>query len=107
MYNWTGLCGFSIGSSTCKRKKKKKFRYKVFGYDNDAKKVETIIKSVKNKKLPFKSQDNDLIRKFKNSSIKNEINVLENIKNIQKMDIIVLSVGFDFFGNKYSFKKFS
>ena len=83
---------------------KQQFKYTVFGYDNDTKKVDTIIKSVKNKKLPFKSQDNDLIRKFKNSSIKNKINILENIKDIQKMDIIILSVGFDFFGNKYSFK---
>ena len=59
MYNWTG---FSLAVALANVKKKKKLDIKLFTY-NDAKKVETIIKSCT--KLPFKSQDNDLIRKFK------------------------------------------
>lgn len=99
-----GYVGFPMAIALTNVKEKKSFRYKVFGYDNNTKKIKNIIKSIKSRKLPFKSQDNDLIKKFKNSSIKNKINILEDIKDIQKMNIIILSVGFDFFGNKYSFK---
>ena len=99
-----GYVGFPLAIALSNVKKKQHFKYSVFGYDNDKKKVDQIIDSIKNKKLPIKSHDHDLIKKFKNSSNKNKINLIENFKDIQKMNIIVISVGFDFFGNKHSFR---
>jgi UDP-N-acetyl-D-glucosamine dehydrogenase len=99
-----GYVGFPLAIALANVKKKKHFKYSVFAYDKDKKKTGQIIESIKNKKLPFKSQDHDLIKKFKNSLNTNKINIVEDFKDIKKMNTIVISIGFDFFGKKYSFR---
>ncbi len=99
-----GYVGLPMAIALANVKKNKTFMYKVFGYDNDKKKLNHLNKSIKLNKLPFYSPDEKLKKKFKHSSKNNKINIVKNISQINESDIIVLSVGFDFVGNKNSYK---
>jgi len=99
-----GYVGLPMAIALSNVKKNNKFKYDVFGYDNDTKKVKKIITSIKNKKLPFDSLDKTLKQKFTSSSYNNKINIIEDFSELAKMEIIILSVGFDFINNLNSFK---
>ena len=99
-----GYVGLPMAIAISNAKKKNKFEYKTYGYDKSNKKIKKINQCINELKLPFNSSDILLRKKFKLSSLKNKINLIKNIYEINKMDVIVLSVGFDFIGNKNSYK---
>ena len=99
-----GYVGLSMAIVISNAKKKNKFEYKTFGYDKSNKKIKKLNQCINKAKLPFNSSDILLKKKFRLSSLKNKINLIKNISEINKMDVIVVSVGFDFIGNKNSFK---
>ena len=99
-----GYVGLPMAIAIANAKLKHKFYYKVFGFDKDFKKSKILQQSIISKKLPIETMDKKLKQKFFISSHKNKINIINDIKNINKMDIIVLSVGFDFIDNKNSLK---
>lgn len=99
-----GYVGLPMAIAIANAKLKHKFHYKVFGFDKDLKKSEILQQSIISKKLPIETTDKKLKQKFFTSSHKNKINLINDIKDVNKMDIIVLSVGFDFIDNKNSLK---
>ena len=84
-------------------KKNNKFLYEVYGHDND-KKLKNLSIAIKKKRLPFDTLDKTLNQKFAYSSLKNKINILKNLEHLTKIDIVILSVSFDFINNKNAFK---
>ena len=99
-----GYVGLPMAVALSNVKVKGKFYYQTFGHDIDNYKISKLIRGIKNKKLPFDSLDNDLKKKFSFSCSNNKIKIIKDLNELNKMDIIVLSVNFDFIGNKNSFK---
>ncbi len=59
-----GYVGLPMAIALANVKKNKTFMYKVFGYDNDKKKLNHLNKSIKLNKLPFYSPDEKLKKKI-------------------------------------------
>ncbi len=99
-----GYVGLPMAIALANVKIKREFYYQTFGYDIDSHKIAKLIKGIKNKKLPFDSLDKDLKKKFSYSASNNKIKIINSLSELNKMDIIILSVNFDFIGNKDSYK---
>ena len=99
-----GYVGLPMAIALANVKKNNKFLYEVYGHDNDKKKLKNLSIAIKKKRLPFDTLDKTLSQKFAYSSLKNKINILKNLEHLTKIDIVILSVSFDFINNKNAFK---
>ena len=99
-----GYVGLPMAIALANVKKNNKFLYDVYGYDKNKKKIKNLSLGIENKQLPFDSLDKTLEQKFAYSSFKNKINILENLRSLTQIDIIILSVSFDFINNRNAFK---
>ena len=99
-----GYVGLPMAIALANVKKNNKFLYDVYGHDKNKKKIKNLSLGIENKQLPFDSLDKTLEQKFAYSSFKNKINILENLRSLTQIDIIILSVSFDFINNRNAFK---
>lgn len=95
-----GYVGLPMTIALSNAKNKGKFVYNVHGYDRDKNKIDNLTINAKNLKLPFSSNDKFLKKEFISSCKKNKIIFTSDFHKIKKMDIIVLSIGFEFIKNK-------
>ncbi len=89
----TGVIGFPMLVRCSDIKKKNKFIYDVYGYDRD---IEKIIRKSESGKFPFKTNDNQIKKIFKNLYRKKRINFEKSLEKIHESKIIIISVGFDY-----------
>ncbi len=76
-------------------KKKRDYKYEVYGLEKKDKKGEKIVNALKNNLLPFEVDDKDFKRSFFKIIKKNHFNFGFNQKKLSYSDIIILSINFD------------
>ena len=86
----TGVIGLPMLIRCSEIKKNNKFLYDVFGYDR------YFSTSKIRKKFPFKTNDEEVKKKFNFLIKKKRINVQKSFNFKTKFDIIILSIGFDY-----------
>lgn len=89
----TGVIGFPMLVRCSDIKKKNEFIYDVYGYDRD---IEKIVRKSKSGRFPFETNDNQIKKVFKNLYRKKRINFEKSFEKINKSEIIIISVGFDY-----------
>ena len=99
-----GFVGFPMAIALANVKGKGYIKYKVFGYDNNKYKTSFLLNCINKRKLPFKSNDKILKDKYLFSCKFNKIRILKEASELKKMDVVMVSVGFDFLNKARPFE---
>ncbi len=97
-----GVVGSAMAIAVASTKINQKLKYNVVGLEKETQFGKEIVRKLNNGKFPFQTSDKLIIDKVKKSTLEKNFFATTDISFLAKADIVISSIGLDFFSNQNS-----